>query len=53
VLTVDAQDWRAELALIEDWFAILGPRLPVALRTELDSLTDRLGSDLSESLQGR
>jgi phosphoenolpyruvate carboxykinase (GTP) len=53
VLTVDAEEWRAELALIEDWFAMLGPRLPAALRTELDSLTDRLGSDLSESLQGR
>jgi phosphoenolpyruvate carboxykinase (GTP) len=53
VLAVKAEDWQAELALIEDWFAMLGPRLPAALRTELDSLTDRLGSDLSESLQGR
>jgi hypothetical protein len=29
------------LALIEDWFARLGPRLPAALRTELDGLADR------------
>jgi phosphoenolpyruvate carboxykinase (GTP) len=48
LLTVDAEEWRAELALIEDWFAKLGPRLPAALRTELDSLTDRLGSDFGE-----
>ena len=32
---VDVEEWRAELALIEDWFAMLGPRLPAALRTEL------------------
>ena len=49
VLTVDAEEWRAELALIEDWFAMLGPRLPAALHTELDSLTDRVGSELPES----
>jgi phosphoenolpyruvate carboxykinase (GTP) len=49
LLTVDAEEWRAEVALIEDWFAMLGPRLPAALRTELDNLTDRLGSDLSAS----
>jgi phosphoenolpyruvate carboxykinase (GTP) len=48
LLTVDAEDWQAELALIEDWFAKLGPRIPAGLRTELDSLADRLGSDLSD-----
>jgi phosphoenolpyruvate carboxykinase (GTP) len=52
VLTVDAQEWRAELALIEDWFAMLGPRLPTALRTELDGLADRVGSELPESVHG-
>jgi phosphoenolpyruvate carboxykinase (GTP) len=52
VLTVDAQDWRAELALIEDWFAMLGPRLPAALRTELDGLANRVGSELPESVHG-
>jgi hypothetical protein len=50
VLTVNAEEWRAELALIEDWFAKLGPRLPAALHTELDSLTDRLGSDFGETI---
>ena len=52
VLTVDAEEWRAELALIEDWFAKLGPRLPAALRTELDGLADRVGSELPESVHG-
>ena len=48
VLTVDAEEWQAELALIEDWFAMLGPRLPAALHTELDGLADRGGSELAE-----
>jgi phosphoenolpyruvate carboxykinase (GTP) len=48
VLAVKAEEWRAELALIDDWFAMLGPRLPTALRTELDSLAARLGSESSE-----
>jgi phosphoenolpyruvate carboxykinase (GTP) len=52
VLTVDVEEWRAELALIEDWFAMLGPRLPAALRTELDGLADRVGSELPESVDG-
>src|SRR5215211_4770314 len=50
LLTVDAEEWRAELALIEDWFAMLGPRLPAALRTELDALADRVGSELPKSV---
>jgi phosphoenolpyruvate carboxykinase (GTP) len=53
VLTVDAEEWRAELALIENWFAMLGPRLPAALRTELDRLADRVASELPESHTGR
>jgi phosphoenolpyruvate carboxykinase (GTP) len=52
LLTVDTEEWRAELALIEDWFAMLGPRLPAALRTELDGLADRVGSELPESVHG-
>ena len=53
VLAVKAEEWRAELALIEDWFAMLGPALPAALRTELDGLADRLGSELPASVHGR
>jgi phosphoenolpyruvate carboxykinase (GTP) len=52
VLTVDADEWRAELALIENWFAMLGPRLPDALRTELDVLADHVASELPESVPG-
>ena len=52
MLTVDAEEWRAELALIEDWFAMLGPRLPAALRTELDGLADHVGSELPASVHG-
>ena len=53
VLTVNADEWRAELALIKEWFAMLGPRLPAALRTELDGLADRVGSELPQSVHGR
>ena len=53
VLTVDAEVWQAELALIEDWVAILGPRLPAALRTDLDRLADHIGSELPEPVHGR
>ena len=52
VLTVDAEEWQAELALIEDWFAMLGPRLPAVLRTELDGLADHVGSELPASVHG-
>ena len=46
LLAVDAEEWRAELALIEDWFAKFEPGLPAALRTEVDALADNLGSKL-------
>ncbi|MFC7620027.1 phosphoenolpyruvate carboxykinase (GTP) [Microlunatus sp. GCM10028923] len=36
-------EWRAEVPLIEEWFARLGDRVPVALRTELDRLAAGLG----------
>ena len=42
-LAVDSQEWRAELPLIEDWFARIGDRLPGVLRDELDHLRYRLG----------
>jgi phosphoenolpyruvate carboxykinase (GTP) len=43
VLRVDAGDWRGELPLIEEHFAIFGDRLPPALREELEALRRRLG----------
>ncbi|MFC4945807.1 phosphoenolpyruvate carboxykinase (GTP), partial [Pseudonocardia sp. GCM10023141] len=42
-LAVDSQQWRAELPLIEQWFATLGDKLPGVLRDELDHLRYRLG----------
>jgi phosphoenolpyruvate carboxykinase (GTP) len=42
-LSVDAHEWRAELPLIEEWFARIGDKLPGNLLTELDGLKQRLG----------
>jgi phosphoenolpyruvate carboxykinase (GTP) len=42
-LSVDAHEWRAELSLIEEWFAGIGDKLPGSLLTELDGLKQRLG----------
>ena len=41
-LTVDVDEWRAELPLIEEWFDKIGASLPTSLRDELDSLKLRL-----------
>jgi phosphoenolpyruvate carboxykinase (GTP) len=41
-LTVDHDEWRAELPLIEQWFATIGDKLPTALRDELEALRHRL-----------
>jgi phosphoenolpyruvate carboxykinase (GTP) len=40
---VDPEEWRAELPLIEEWFAQIGEKLPAELRAELDHLRTRLG----------
>ena len=42
-LAVDPEEWRAEIPLIEEWFAKIGTRTPGTLLTELDSLKARLG----------
>ncbi len=42
-LNVDEDEWRAELPLIEQWFATIGDKLPTALRDELEALEHRLG----------
>jgi phosphoenolpyruvate carboxykinase (GTP) len=42
LLSVSEDDWRAELPLIEDHYAIFGDRLPEELRGELDALAQRL-----------
>jgi phosphoenolpyruvate carboxykinase (GTP) len=42
-LIVDADEWRAELPLIEEWFEFIGDKLPTGLRDEFDALKQRLG----------
>jgi phosphoenolpyruvate carboxykinase (GTP) len=42
LLAVDADEWKAELPLIEEHYAIFGDRLPPALRDELEALRKRL-----------
>lgn len=41
-LNVSAEELRAEIPLIEEWFAKLGPSVPTALHTELAGLVTRL-----------
>lgn len=40
---VDPEEWAAELASIEEWYARFGDSLPGALRSELEGLKARLG----------
>ncbi|MGG5259214.1 phosphoenolpyruvate carboxykinase (GTP) [Phycicoccus avicenniae] len=42
-LRVDPEDWRAELPLIEEWFARIGDKLPAALAAELATLEEHVG----------
>ncbi|MEA2931522.1 MAG: phosphoenolpyruvate carboxykinase [Actinomycetota bacterium] len=44
LLRVDVEDWRAEVPSIEDHYAKLGERLPVALKDELQALEKRLSA---------
>lgn len=43
VLAVRSDEWRAELPLIEEWFAKIGKKLPGALTAEFEGLKTRLG----------
>jgi phosphoenolpyruvate carboxykinase (GTP) len=45
VLRVDADEWRAEVPAITEWFTKFGDRLPAVLWAELDSLKARLGME--------
>jgi phosphoenolpyruvate carboxykinase (GTP) len=42
-LAVDPEEWKAEVPLIEEWFAAIGEKTPSTLLTELDGLKARLG----------
>jgi phosphoenolpyruvate carboxykinase (GTP) len=42
-VAVDVEEWRKEIAGVDEWFEFIGPKLPTALRDELESLRIRLG----------
>jgi phosphoenolpyruvate carboxykinase (GTP) len=42
-LAVDAEEWKAEIPLIEEWFDKVGAKLPTSMRDELEALKLRLG----------
>ena len=44
LLSVDPEDWKAELPSIHEHFAVFGDRLPQALRDQLSALERRLDS---------
>jgi len=43
VLAVNVEEWKREVALIEEWFAKIGEKTPTSLLDELDALKVRLG----------
>ncbi|MDA3627763.1 phosphoenolpyruvate carboxykinase (GTP) [Saccharopolyspora oryzae] len=43
-LKVDVEEWKAELPLIDEWFATIGDALPSSMRDELEALKQRLGN---------
>ena len=43
VLSVDVEEWKAEIPQITEWFEKFGDDLPATLWTELDGLKARLG----------
>ncbi|MDG5241229.1 phosphoenolpyruvate carboxykinase domain-containing protein [Staphylococcus aureus] len=40
----DAEEWKNELPLIEQWYENFGDHLPASMRAELDALRERLGA---------
>ena len=41
-LTVNVEEWKGEIPLIEEWFTKIGASLPTSMRDELDALRLRL-----------
>ena len=41
-LAVNADEWRSELPLIEEWFEFVGEKLPTGIKDEFDTLKTRL-----------
>ncbi|MFN6554446.1 phosphoenolpyruvate carboxykinase (GTP) [Mycolicibacterium septicum] len=44
-LVVNAEEWRAELPLIEEWFEFVGEKLPTGIKDEFDALKHRLAEE--------
>ena len=45
VRAVDVEEWKAEIPLIEEWFATIGEdNLPTSIRDEFEALKQRLGA---------
>ncbi len=42
-LSVDSDEWAAELPLIDEWFSFLGDTVPAEMHRQLRDLTQRLG----------
>jgi phosphoenolpyruvate carboxykinase (GTP) len=42
VSAVNVEEWRAEIPLIEEWFAKIDPKLPAELRAEFEILKTNL-----------
>jgi phosphoenolpyruvate carboxykinase (GTP) len=41
-LAVNAEEWRQELPLIEEWLEFVGEKLPTGVKDEFDALKERL-----------
>jgi phosphoenolpyruvate carboxykinase (GTP) len=41
-LDVNADEWRKELPLIEEWFEFIGEKLPTGVKDEFEALKQRL-----------
>ena len=41
-LAVDADEWRTEIPLIEEWFEFVGDKLPSGVRDEFEALKQRI-----------
>ncbi|OBB27036.1 phosphoenolpyruvate carboxykinase [Mycolicibacterium peregrinum] len=44
-LAVNAEEWKAELPLIEEWFEFVGEKLPTGIKDEFDALKHRLNEE--------
>ncbi|MGX1805034.1 phosphoenolpyruvate carboxykinase (GTP) [Nocardia sp. NPDC055321] len=42
-LVVNAEEWKREIPMIEEWFEFVGDKLPSGVRDEFEALKERLG----------